>query len=1355
PAPPAPPAFAAPPGVDVQPPSQVPSAQRAVPPAAGFDAQSFPPPPPPQEQIYAPESPGQPVQPPDNVMIPPESPQMPFTQEPQQAQLPYAQEPQQPQLPEYLRAVKTVEEYVGGNVVLGKMFLESKPKAEERLGPDGRPIVGMDGWDRQPAIEGMDARDRPWPPPMGGVDARDRPWPSPMGGIDARDRQWAPPMGGMDARDRQWAPPMGGMDARDRQERPRSRRDSGEFYYDELRRGPSETRIPVKKASEGHARAELVIEKIRQDIEAFDKDDTIQSCKEAEPVNVRGGETKRGPSRDDFDDLRGRRGTSPRRPRDVEEDDREERRPRGTIRSKSSHDAGNFIGAGQVFRYESKPLLLAKLDHYRRDEVDRAARPEDDGGRPRREESADRGRDVHGVILRADDLQEFLLEARTGVKKQTMPPQNKYYDDRQDVGAEIPKGISAAQYLEFVIQANQGVGKVIKPVRNRSPTAGPSPFRPGAAPEVQPFTIQAKPSQAPTISDDEKKFQQFSVQAIPTSKKPETRPDDGKELQQFAVHTIPTSARPEQRPDDGKDRQQFTGMKTEYWSRRLDDYGQPERPPSRGKVAREHMSRGPARHGSPRMVAACLPRQRRGVYDEVVDDVVEYVDYEPEGAGQQFVQMKMVRERGQPMMYQAPRRIPSPQGQFVYDEGQPVPMQVMPMQGMQSIPVQGVPMQMMPMQAVQTQGPCMQGVSMQPMPMQGVPMQGVPMRTVALQNDRRMMRVPMRIDRRLQQVVLQQDRGIPPAAVQMDRRYVSPMPPIQAQTERNRRLMTFQVQQDKRQQKAPTQEGERNEKDNKVDESKTPTEPKVKDVYIETMKEPRDERVLSEVNIQVTESRRSKATTARVKTRMAASATHEAGTMRNVELQAEMDEEEDKVELGDFSRDPNFMGSYPAGAFVPPGYPYPVPGPAYQQYQAYQAQAQAYQAQVQALQAVQSSYSVQTTHSHDQTHSHDHHHRHDTKPGYKITYLVPPRRAELKRAEPKRADLKIQSPRPVGDVFEDQEPLVAAVGVQCQSFYERFLRWLYPDTKPTEDRSLMTEPEEMLEDSKKPLPSKKSEEGSKKPLLSKKSGEDSKKPHPSKKSEEDAKKGRETVEGKVAESTKPGAEGDEPEKKGKEDAVDNAQNKVPGKDEEKTEEKGEGKGTKEEKRDENGAAKDAKKDEKTSPKVNKGPPGPPIPVNLPWKGHEYEYEEQVQKDGTCVGRYSYKGLGGGPKSIHSPQSPRSPRPDRRNELELQQLPSGYRQVREEGRRHEAKREAEREECRSHEVTGEADRFVPEVQIRLDFDDLPKRDSKSKKSGRSGAWEAPNMVVSYAHKTFDESACDGEGEDDDDDNILQS
>ncbi|KAG0422262.1 hypothetical protein HPB47_001922, partial [Ixodes persulcatus] len=677
-----------------------------------------------------PEVPEEAIEPPPAVEVLEElAPLEPMQPEPPDERMLFVQregEPR-PQMREYLQAVKCVEEYVGENLVRGKLILESKPAREERLGPDGWPIRGMDGWDRQPMMGGSGGRSMD----DGGL-GRGR-----YGGKDYRR-----PSQGMDRREYGTGPMGPDMRERDKQ---RFWKDPDELYYGELRRGPAETRIPIRRTSETHSRAELIIEKIRQDIEAFEKDAPIQGYDE--PVRPQSGGGRIGKSREDFDidDWRERRWS----PRDVEEED-PEGRFRKTGRSMSSNDAfidartrdRKLADADCVFRYESKPLLVVKPDTYRKEEAEGAAGTEQEGGQPRRE-SADRGLNVPGGLDDLNDLQEFLLEARTRAKNGPQYMEDEFLPRREAAGSRSPYG-------EFAVQSNKGVGGVIRP---------------------------------------------------------------------------------------------------------------------------------------------------------------------------------------------------------------------------------------------------------------------------------------------------------------MERRFAAPIPPIQAQKERDR-LLKFMIQQDRRQQQAPAQEN--NKEENK---EKSPAKPEVKDANIETTKEQAAERVLSEANIQVTESRRSKGTTARVKTCVAASATHEAGATRNVELQAEMDEEEQKMWLANFSKDPAYAGLYAGGGFMPPGYP--PPGSGYQLHQAYQAQALQLQ---QPSIPVPSSYSVHTSRSHEH-----HHHHPSTKQGFKIAYLLP-KNSERERSKTKPGD----------DLFEDQEPLGAAVGVQCQSLYERLLNWLYPDTKPTEDRSLMTDSEQLLENSREPPASKNTKETGKK-----------------------------------------------------------------------------------------------------------------------------------------------------------------------------------------------------------------------------------------------------------------------------------
>ncbi|CAN8010486.1 unnamed protein product [Ixodes pacificus] len=1241
-----------------------------------------------------PDIPEEAIEPPPAVEVLEElAPLEPMQPEPPDERMLFEQREEEPRqkMREYLQAVKCVEEYVGENLVRGKLIFESKPAREERLGPDGWPIRGMDGWDGQPMMGGSGGRSMD----DGGL-GRGR-----YGGKDYRR-----PSQGMDGREYGTRPMGPDMRERDKQ---RFWKDPDELYYGELRRGPAETRIPIRRKSETHSRAELIIEKIRQDIEAFEKDVPIQGYDE--PVRPRSGGGRVGKSREDFDidDWRERRWS----PRDVEEVD-PEGRFRRTGRSMSSN--GAFIDARTrdkkladadcVFRYESKPLLVVKPDAYRKEEAEGAAGPGQEGGQPRRE-SADRGLDVPGGLDDLNDLQEFLLEARTRAKNGPQDMEDEFLPRREAAGSRFPHG-------ELAVQSNKGVGGVIRPVGNLSPTCGSSPRR-GKTVGFQSFTVQAKPTLgvARLYADDD--VDSFAVQAIP-------EPREICSQEQLIRLTRQAAYRPAYegsfcQPGPVRNEEQVEPItKTEWRSWRVDDYEEPGRPHSRRTVVH---------HDSPRMVSATLPIQQRRVYDEAVEGVLGCADYGMDEDAQQFLQINRARERGQAQMYQVPQRMVSPQGQFMCDEYmtvtrkrspvqnipmQPVPMQNVPMpcmQDMRGMPVQNVPMQMMPMKAVQRRG---QSISC--VPMQGVHIRTVPMQIVPMQDDRRLVRVPMRIDRRLQQVILQQTRGVPPVSAQMERRFVTPMPPIQAQNERDR-LLKFMIQQDRRQQQAPAQED--NKEENK---EKSPSKPEVKDANIETTKEQVAERVLSDVNIQVTESRRSKGTTARVKTCVAASATHEAGTMRNVELQAEMDEEEQKMWLANFSKDPAYAGLYAGGGFMPPGFSYPPPGSGYQLHQAYQTQALQLQ---QPSIPVPSSYSVHTSRSHEH-----HHHHPSTKQGFKIAYLLP-----------KSSERESSKTKPGDDLFEDQEPLGAAVGVQCQSLYERLLNWLYPDTKPTEDRSLMTDSEQILENSRKPPTSKNTKETSKK--------------EPTKgKGEKESIEAKRTEELEEYEEQSEGKDQDKVEEKAAGRAEKEDDDKEKGTKSERKGKKGEAKDSKDENK-KKGPSLDAgssdKKDvdiEKATAKTKqKRSVEPPISVNLPWHGRDYEYEEQIKKDGTCVGKYTYKGLGGGPKFFHSPRSQLSPKPsDKKNDWQYQLLPSKRSEVIQEGQR--------------PEVSGESDSFVPEVQIRVDFNETPDSRSKSKKSGLSDVWQAPNMVVSYAHKNFEKSSV-SEEEDDDDDytSILQS
>lgn len=543
----------------------------------------------------------------------------------------------------------------------------------------------------------------------------------------------------------------------------------------------------------------------------------------------------------------------------------------------------------------------------------------------------------------------------------------------------------------------------------------------------------------------------------------------------------------------------------------------------------------------------------------------------------------------------------------------------------------------------------------------------------------------------------------------------------------DRRLFKYQVQQDRRQQQAAPDEGDQAAMNKGKKDPKLEPEPKSKDVYIETSKEPSIKRVVSEVEIQVVQDRKTKATSARVKTKVSEAATHDVGTMKAKEVQVE--EEEDTLPHVSFARDTD-QGGPPGVGFLPPGYPYQYPGagyppPQYQLYQAQPFQAHAYQGQpypppAPAPPPVQPSASAHAAHEH-------HHHHHDqSKSGYKIAYLLP-KGSEIKR------DKSIQA----HECYEDQEPIGAAVGVQCLSFYERFLNWFYPDTKATEDRSLMTEPEDVLEDKKKisargsttagktTVTSKEGKRATKGTKKNNAEGKDLGKP-------EDLDREVEAEAAKNDKDQKPTTYRNSPddpceEKKENEAGQDKDEKKADNeakcdkRDQKKTHDADSGKGAKEEKKDEEKSKK-------------KSHIGPPIAVNLPWQGHEYEVEEKLLKDGSCVGSYRYKGMGGHPKPPPSIRS--EPRDVRHHYREPQaQTPP---------RRSSPRREKAAEE----EGKDRKSDFVPEVQIRLDFGEPPDSDTNRSGSNTSVNWHSPNMVVSYAHKGFEDKNYIGDDYEDD-------
>ncbi|KAH6941392.1 hypothetical protein HPB50_017893 [Hyalomma asiaticum] len=1279
---------------------------------------------------------------------------------------------------EYVAAVKSYEELVGGNVVRGKMYLESKPQYEAGpmagmgfggmgggmgAGFGGQPMGGgypqmMGGYDRPPV--GYDR------PPMGGgggYGGYDRP---PMGGgydgppqggygggYDRPPDMYGPP------RER-YSPDRGRYPSPEYDRRPARERSPGrndDYYYDELPRGaPSENKLPVTK-KESENRAERVLQKIREDIEAFAKDDGAREDVADVPSSKPSGSLERraraGPMRamrratDDYEDdterpqrRRSRRGhsTSSSSSSSSSEDHRHHKKRHGSsdhgrkrsgsrrrsrTRSKRRDEEGersasrrsrkmgqgregemfgprpttdrNFMEAGMLYRYESQPMMLVKGDVVKKEEG-AAAAPGEDGGAPKNPEE---GAGQQARFLPPDQYQDFLLDVRAGKKRLGYPVRATPSNVAQELGryqdflcGVFPEGTSPAtlaaelgkyhQFIlgtnaprpssggyEFLMASNKGVAKVLKPTGS-----GGAEDKPPAG--YQSFTVRAKP-QLPKVKSDEE-YHGFAVQAIPATPPKESSSDNI-----FTMQTVPRRIPSRPKGERYEHMEDTPQLKTEWWSRAAGVYDGTGRPASRSRSKRGR--RGLARSASPRMISP----NRQKTYDEENGDMYQVTSLEMEGPiGQQYAQVRMSRRPGEAgrmysmnrklsptaVGYGGPQRVPSP-------EMLPMQMQGMQIGGMQGMQMQGVPMQAMqgmPMQGMPMQGMPMMGMPMQPMAMQGMPMQGMP-----VQYDPRSGRVPMRMDRRIHQILTQQKPG-------GGRRNPSTVMPVQAQVEGAEGVIfKYQVQNESRQRQA--------------DDGDTST----KDVLIETSKEPSVERVMSNVQVQVQERKVSKATNARVKTRASSAATHEAGSRKNAEAQAEIEE----MPHVSFTRNPNYDAP-------PPGYPFPM-GPMFQPPSPPPPQAQPSQV-------------ISTTTVH--THQH-HHHYHDPQKNFKIAYLLP-------KSGDVRRDRSVQAQ----DRYEDQEPLGAAVGVQCMSLYERFMNWIYPDTKQTEDVSLMTDAEELTEDKKRP--GKKGKKGAKKDTEGK--PEDGKK---------DDKKGI----GSESEAEAKGKSAEASEKAEKDE------------DKEKEEDK------------------------------KKVPPGPPIPVNLPWQGHEYEYEEQIKPDGTRVGTYRYKGLGGAPKfpddqgakgalRFQDGQPSREPvayeTTTTRMEVdgqefwqrEVRPIPSSAREgpmlpmkgSRETYQRYERDQPSVRSvttpqkrhviahsKARIVERGGKDDNFVPDVQIRLDFGDTSdnsgSRGSKTKSSGGSAAaatsWQPADMVVSYAHKNFDEKNM--VDDDDDDDDMLPS
>ncbi|XP_077550046.1 uncharacterized protein LOC144163112 [Haemaphysalis longicornis] len=1174
---------------------------------------------------------------------------------------------------EYVAAVKSYEQLVDGNVIRGKMYLECIPQ-NEAMGPPGggldRPPMGY--YERPPPME-MDGRDRPYSP----------------------DRGRYPP-------------------DYDRRDRPRSRRDD-DYYYDEL---------PLQKESEG--RAERIIQKIRQDIEAFEKENAVPDAKPSESLEARprsgplrgfrratddceddpdarrilrrrsseddsaydsrrrsrarsksrndGDESpRRGRSRRSRDESsssssseerrasrrRSGRRDSPRSSRRRREsDDQSERRSkRSRSRSKRRDDEerpasrdrnrrGNevfiprpaedrsFMQAGMLFRYESNPSLVAREDVV----VQKEAVAEDQGAPQQPPEGAAQ----EGRFVPPEKYQDFLLDVKAGRKPKGFPTNvtpsklaaelGRYQDFLCSVLPEdtSPRAIAEQvgkyrkfivgdddKYTEFAMANNQGLARVSRP-----DAMGMGGY--------QPFAVQAKPL---GNGEDDAENYGFAIAA---------RPGEGvvPEDNQFAMQTRPQRIPSRAKGERYEHVQNTPELKTEWWSHVV--------PASKSKSVRGWRG-GPGRPKSP---------HRRKAYDDEDAEAYEIADLQAGGPGEERLVQMSVRRKDASNVYSISRKVsPTATGYGV------PPLRASPEAmagGMPGMPMQGIPMgamQRMQMPRMQMQAMPMQGMPMQAMPMQPMMMQPMRMQGMPIQYDPRYAQAPMRMDRRIQQMLMRQ-KNRSKFPVQPDTAMT-----VQAQPDRTgKRLFKYQVQNESRQQQADGG-------DEKAKENAT----------VEASKKASVERVFSDQEVQVSEKRMSKATSARVKTRASEAGTHDAGSRKNVEAQAEIEE----FPHVPFTRNPDFEGAPPGMPAMPlPGYPFPMPPyglphpvPSQQPVPQYGPPASSVMSQ----QVIQTS-SATTVH----THQH-HHHYHDGLKKFKVAYLAPNKGAKSV------------------DRYEDQEPLGAAVGVQCMSLYERFMNWIYPDNKATEDVSVMTELGELAGDK-----------------LGKKD-----KSEESKKSEDKEKKGG---------SSGTDLKAKEPEKK-------------------------------------------------------KAPPGPPIPVNLPWQGHEYEYEEEIKPDGSRVGTYRYKGLGGAPKAPPGQGSMQQPdevvtttatqlEHDGQQFFERQvrtmptrgvARPGGSNQSRAEEshamyRRDQRDRSPGAVDNRAPQYTSkksrvmtrvkgtEGDNFLPGVQIRMDFGD--SSDSSTDAQNKSSDdWQPADMLVSYAHKNFVDKHM--VLDDDDDDDMLPS
>ncbi|KAL1481991.1 hypothetical protein MTO96_034090 [Rhipicephalus appendiculatus] len=507
---------------------------------------------------------------------------------------------------------------------------------------------------------------------------------------------------------------------------------------------------------------------------------------------------------------------------------------------------------------------------------------------------------------------------------------------------------------EFTVAANKGIPKVVKPVgsaEERYPPAG-----------YQSFTVQAKPQPLPVKSKEEyhgfsvqavptpppKPSEVFSMQAVPRKPKPSSsdevfsmqaiprRPKPSTSDEVFAMQTMPRRTPSRPKGERYEHVEETPQLKTEWWSRAAGGYDGAGRPASRSWSTRGR--RGLARSASPRMISP----NRRKAYDDENAETYQVTSLEMEGpTGQQYAKVRMSRRPGDAgRMYSMNRRLsPTAVGyggpqRVASPERLPMQMQGMQMGGMQGMQMQGVAMQ--PMQAMPMQGMPMQGMPMQGMPMMGMPMQPMAMQPMATQGmpvqyDPRSGRIPMRMDRRIHQILKQQKGG------GKRRNSSTTGMPVQAQAEAVEGItFKYQIQNESRQCQLYD------------------AEKKTKDEMVETSKEPSVPRIVSSVEIQVEEKRLSKATTARVKTRASSAGTHDAGSTKNAEAQADIEE----IPHVSFTRNPNYDAP-------PPGYPFPTGA--------------MFQPPPSQLSEV---ISTTTVHTH-------HHHYHDGQPNFKIAYLLP------------------------------------------------------------------------------------------------------------------------------------------------------------------------------------------------------------------------------------------------------------------------------------------------------------------------------------------------------------------------------